>query len=535
MSKDKNLDIARIRGKYVEPVSESVAENKTRIEDLGINVKDFGAKGDGITDDYESIQSALDDCFTNNNLLLYFPSGVYMISKPLLLKTKVDSPSVYWWDGKAINIVGEHKATTRIIKYTNQVLSGVNPEVDNVDSVVLLFAGQKLDGTVGGTGTGINIQNMSLENQSTSLSAYSIYGHACQRMNVDEINIKSYNGMKLFTPFSSVFTNMVFRCTENAIETTSGGTSNTFRTIYSAACKNPYKIYSHYSSLDLVYADNCTGTIFDIGGLGLIMKNCGTESPKAQYIVKCEGSTERQVFISTLFLHRQTGDVSTGLDIADCAIFKSNRSIKVEDLAIMEQSAITGNSYIFDAISVNDTSSVDIGRVRYYKNFSGTDNPKLLLSKVGGNISSIGRISSADGSVNIRRNSKMPHIGTRSVENSFANMFINKAIYLDNATKYTDSLGNDNQYEREYNKGDLLLYNDPASMNALGLVVTDNPGTLVRDCVFTEVPINKNGTTASRPTTNLYVGLQYYDTTIGKPIWWSGTGTIWKDAMGTTV
>jgi len=38
------------------------------------------------------------------------------------------------------------------------------------------------------------------------------------------------------------------------------------------------------------------------------------------------------------------------------------------------------------------------------------------------------------------------------------------------------------------------------------------------------------GTTAQRPATNLFVGRQYLDTTLGKPIWWNGTN--WSDAMG---
>lgn len=42
----------------------------------------------------------------------------------------------------------------------------------------------------------------------------------------------------------------------------------------------------------------------------------------------------------------------------------------------------------------------------------------------------------------------------------------------------------------------------------------------------------KSGTTANRPTTTV-IGFQYYDTTLGKPIYWNGT--VWKDSAGTTV
>lgn len=42
-----------------------------------------------------------------------------------------------------------------------------------------------------------------------------------------------------------------------------------------------------------------------------------------------------------------------------------------------------------------------------------------------------------------------------------------------------------------------------------------------------------SGTSNERPTTDLYAGNSYYDTTLGKPIWW--TGSAWVDATGATV
>lgn len=41
------------------------------------------------------------------------------------------------------------------------------------------------------------------------------------------------------------------------------------------------------------------------------------------------------------------------------------------------------------------------------------------------------------------------------------------------------------------------------------------------------------GTTANRPTLQLQIGQQFYDTTLGIPIWWNGS--VWKNASGTTV
>ncbi|MOA07260.1 hypothetical protein D3C78_1269480 [compost metagenome] len=51
--------------------------------------------------------------------------------------------------------------------------------------------------------------------------------------------------------------------------------------------------------------------------------------------------------------------------------------------------------------------------------------------------------------------------------------------------------------------------------------------------IRTKVQNTSYGTTANRPNIGLYINKQYFDTTLGKPLWWNGT--VWKDAAGTTV
>ena len=57
-------------------------DNKSKIDDICINVKRFGAKGDGVVDDSDSIINAIEYC-NSNNRTLYFPKGVYLIGKTL--------------------------------------------------------------------------------------------------------------------------------------------------------------------------------------------------------------------------------------------------------------------------------------------------------------------------------------------------------------------------------------------------------------------------------------------------------------------
>lgn len=44
---------------------------------------------------------------------------------------------------------------------------------------------------------------------------------------------------------------------------------------------------------------------------------------------------------------------------------------------------------------------------------------------------------------------------------------------------------------------------------------------------------SESGTTAQRPTSNLWVGRIYMDVTLNRPIWYTDAG--WRDATGTLV
>jgi hypothetical protein len=66
-----------------------------------INVKDFGAKGNNITDDTKSIQDAIDKAATLINSTVFFPSGTYLVSR----KSKSIAGCLYFKSN--VNYIGD--------------------------------------------------------------------------------------------------------------------------------------------------------------------------------------------------------------------------------------------------------------------------------------------------------------------------------------------------------------------------------------------------------------------------------------------
>lgn len=49
------------------------------------------------------------------------------------------------------------------------------------------------------------------------------------------------------------------------------------------------------------------------------------------------------------------------------------------------------------------------------------------------------------------------------------------------------------------------------------------------------VALEQSGVTANRPTTGLWIGRRYFDTTLGKPVYVKSLNpTVWVDGAGTT-
>lgn len=78
----------------VDAVEQSVEERLAQY----VSVKDFGAVGDGVTDDTTAIQNAIDAGIQGNYKEIYFPQGIYVVSSTITIPEYYDAgiDSAYW-------------------------------------------------------------------------------------------------------------------------------------------------------------------------------------------------------------------------------------------------------------------------------------------------------------------------------------------------------------------------------------------------------------------------------------------------------
>ena len=244
-----------------------------------LNVKDFGAKGDGSTDDTAAIQAAIDYAVAAGRRSVYFPAGTYIVTSPLHAQVETGTTTVggstksRYAYGMGLTLRGEQVGKT-VLRKTGQATYTI-PANNNING------GSTVDTTLffGGTeGTGLYVSDLSIENASTG-ECYAIYATRA-RCVLERLNVcTNSHGIYLYGWLNNL-TDIIITAKEKGLWV-ANATSTVCNKVFVAGCNNPYYLVSaYYSTLISCCADSCTGSIWTLKG-SVTMSGCGSESKGA--------------------------------------------------------------------------------------------------------------------------------------------------------------------------------------------------------------------------------------------------------------
>ncbi|MCQ6563145.1 glycosyl hydrolase family 28-related protein [Paenibacillus mendelii] len=258
-----------------------------RIIDDMINVKWFGAKGDGLHDDTTAIQQAIDA----KQGTVFLPKGRYLTSAPIVVQTG----DALVGEGPEVTII-EKTTTTAATLGTRTMWSAVDNY--NVDAVIIALAPNDdyvrylhIEGIMAKRG---ETPTTLPKNASYCFYAPRIYFLTQKNVEYRHAETGYYTAnawMVTLERVSSRWVNKGFVCGDYDAQG-GGGTSHTVTSCWAGGCEKwAWKInvsYSNFIACGADYigfnADNPPEYVYQLRGIALTLTGCGTEEARGTLI-----------------------------------------------------------------------------------------------------------------------------------------------------------------------------------------------------------------------------------------------------------
>lgn len=569
------LDTMLSSGELDDIITETIANAINGLEDKTadfITVKAFGAVGDGLHDDTNALQDAIDYALLHNKIV-YVPAGEYKTTRALRLY-------------QSQKLIGQGAAHTTI-KRTGKIR-----EAGATFSAAIILDRTnnfKFDYT-----SGQNISNISFNCESAD---YGIYcPTAAPYIEIDNVNVnKAITAISLNGGWLATLSNInIWKCV-TGIQYRTSGTSTTLKNIYVMEAEQyAYDFeglsYSHWQN---VCADWCKGVAYRLVFCTITIDGLGCESNDARIFMYVNNSNISVTGAHVFALERTDGEYIHG-NGSELLIAHSNIGSNGTSKAKFCTAGTAFNLHLknckLNSIDAESTSGATYNIVKMESgrsDFMLTQYEKLSFIGAYNNESMKGEQLGYDIPMFAAYGNIMGHPyygkgldGNRewySVKNC-GDLFINQAPQNNGVAFYQQTTDTDKHYSEGVitaiggnvlsvshmgigfvaeKRGTLIttagsLYNEDGKATKITDVSYDNKTitvkdgsvfkvgdhfhyridvTYMRDVKYAPVQQISTGNSAARPKERP-IGFMYFDMTIMRPIWW--TGSKWVDSDGAT-
>lgn len=459
-----------------------------------VSILDFlGVKGDGVTDCTAGIQFAA-NYSKSSGKAIYFPAGNYLI------KNSISIPVGGHYSKNGVVFIGDGKGATRITKDTVGTVNAA------YNAAILVDEGYNF------TLKGIMLWDQTPESYGVVFTSWFSGFYAD-----DFYTYVTHTGILCTGDFfiNSV-TNGMLDGGQNGFYMSKSGTTNQFDGLFAAGQSGyGYRLAGAYSRIGALACDGNKGLPYYFSNFTGSIGSLGAENPddyRQDGIAHFTGSS-----------HVTIGKIDTyDIHLKDAASFITvdGSSVSIDELVITGGHS-TG--YLYDATA----GYLSLG-FSMPDGFTLAPNRQTAIVKVTGQYGD---------DVRHFKNSNMDvsWLGRYDLYDKSYSAAFPKAIHL-NSYGQPRRAGADGSVNNDYavkpNRGDIYLENNPAVNPSAGYIIL-NPGSgSLLDATYASIPIRIVGTTAARPVTPPQATM-YFDVTLGKPVWYYGTG--WVDATGASV